>query len=211
MLRNWIDRGGISLLAMCMVLLGGCSMSPGRKIVTTTGDEALYAPEVVDAYAHALGQMDAGKLDRAEAEFLKLASAHPDLAGPLTNLGILSRQRGDTEAALQWLNKATQVCTNCAPSWTELGVLQRRAGHFDEAEKAYLRALESDPDYALAHYNLGVLYDLYQQRHEPALEHYERYVALSDDAGSSRQVGKWIADLRRRLGEGPRTAQAGDL
>ncbi|HHQ15189.1 MAG TPA: tetratricopeptide repeat protein [Chromatiales bacterium] len=210
-MHNWIDRSGISALMVCLFMLGGCSMSAGRKAVTATGDDALYPPEVVDAYAHALGLMDAGKMNKARTELTKLANAHPDLAGPLTNLAILARQDGDTEAAVKWLNKATQVCTHCAPSWTELGIIQRRAGNFDAAEKAYLKALESDPDYAPAHYNLGVLYDLYQQRHEPALEHYERYVALSDDADSNKQVGKWIADLRRRLGEGPRTARAGEL
>ncbi len=199
------------MLVVCLFMLGGCSMSTGRKAVTVADDETSYSPEIVDAYAHALGLMDAGKTDKARTEFRKLADAHPDLAGPLTNLAILARQDGDMDAAVEWLNKATQVCTNCAPGWTELGIIQRLSGHFDAAEKAYLKALESDPDYAPAHYNLGVLYDLYQQRQEPALKHYERYVALSDDADSKKQVGKWIADLRRRLGEGPRTARAGEL
>ncbi len=212
MLHNLIDRGGISVSVVLLFTLGGCVMTADRdRTVVADGEATLYAPEVVDAYAHALGLMDAGSFDQAAAEFTKLADAHPDLAGPMTNLAILAQRSGDTDTAIEWLNRATRVCTNCAPSWVQLGIIRRRAGQFDEAEAAYLQALQSDPDYALAHYNLGVLYDLYQQRHEPALEHYERYVALSNDETSNRQVDKWIADLRRRLDSGPRTAQAGEM
>ncbi|MEE8308357.1 MAG: hypothetical protein V3R81_13905, partial [Gammaproteobacteria bacterium] len=50
---------------------------------------------------------------------------------------------------------------------------------------------------ALAHYNLGVLLDLYLKRPAEALPHYERYQTL---AGEDERVTKWIIDLRRRLG-----------
>ena len=81
-------------------------------------------------------------------------------------------------------------------------------GRFAEAEQAYRSALASDPHYALAHYNLGLLYELYQQRHQLAVEHYEQYVALAGDKQAAAEVGKWIADLRRRLGQPARTARA---
>ena len=61
------------------------------------------------------------------------------------------------------------MCTSCAPVWNGLGVLHRQQGQFSEAEQAYLQAIELDPGYALAYYNLAVLYDLYMQRPELAL------------------------------------------
>jgi tetratricopeptide (TPR) repeat protein len=72
-----------------------------------------------------------------------------------------------------------------------------------EAEAAYMKAVTADPDYALAHYNLGVLNELYLQRLDLALQHFERY---QDLGGDDEQVTKWIADLKRRLGSTERTA-----
>jgi tetratricopeptide (TPR) repeat protein len=74
----------------------------------------------------------------------------------------------------------------------------RREGAFTEAEAAYRRAIATDPNYALTHYNLGVLLDLYLRRPEEALECYELYQSLL--AEPNQTVGRWIVDLRRRLG-----------
>jgi len=86
-------------------------------------------------------------------------------------------------------------------------MLLRRNGKFLEAEAAYLKAVTVNPDYALAHYNLGVLNELYLQRLDVALRHFETYQAL---AGDDRQVEKWITDLRRRVAATQRTANAAD-
>jgi tetratricopeptide (TPR) repeat protein len=86
-------------------------------------------------------------------------------------------------------------------------MLQRRNGKFLEAEAAYLKAVTVSPDYALAHYNLGVLCELYLQRLNEALQHFVAYQSL---VGEDRQVEKWIADLRRRVAANQRTARALD-
>jgi len=83
---------------------------------------------------------------------------------------------------------------------TQLGILLREDGKFAAAEKAYRRALETDPDHALAHYNLGVLLDIYMRRSAEALAHYEAYQASL--AQPDETVGRWIIDLRRRAGNG---------
>ena len=49
----------------------------------------------------------------------------------------------------------------------------------------------------------GVLNELYFQRLDTALQHYEQYQALS---GGDEQVEKWISDLKRRIGANERTA-----
>jgi tetratricopeptide (TPR) repeat protein len=86
-------------------------------------------------------------------------------------------------------------------------MLFRRNGKFLEAEAAYLKAVTVSPDYALAHYNLGVLYELYLQRLDEALQHFVAYQSI---VGEDRQVEKWIADLRRRVAANQRTANATD-
>ncbi|MFQ5981897.1 MAG: tetratricopeptide repeat protein, partial [Woeseiaceae bacterium] len=85
----------------------------------------------------------------------------------------------------------------------QLGMLLRRQGKFVEAEAAYLKAVTASPDYALAHYNLGVLNELYFQRLDAALQHFERYQEIE---GEDKQVTKWIADLKRRLSAQQKTA-----
>ena len=66
-----------------------------------------------------------------------------------------------------------------------------------------MKAINADPNYALAHYNLGVLNELYLQRLDVALQHFEHYQLLS---GDDKQVTKWIADLKRRIDVSRRTA-----
>lgn len=211
MLHYWIDRSW-PCLAAALLVLTGCASAPERseKAAEVEGDVApTYPPAVLEKYAYALGLMDAGQSAEAAAAMRKLTEKYPQYAGPYTNLAILAAADGDDEAAGAYLQQALEVCANCAPAWNQIGIMHRKAGRFAQAEEAYLAAVASDPEYALAYYNLGVLYDLYRQQHELAVEHYEHYVALSADAEGARQVDKWIADLRRRLGESPRTAQAG--
>jgi len=82
-------------------------------------------------------------------------------------------------------------------------MLLRRQGQFSAAEAAYERAIAARPDYALAHYNLGVLNELYLRHLDVALLHFETYQAL---AGEDKQVEKWIVDLKRRVQANQRTA-----
>jgi tetratricopeptide (TPR) repeat protein len=86
-------------------------------------------------------------------------------------------------------------------------MLLRRNGNFLEAEAAYLKAVTVSPEYALAHYNLGVLNELYLQRLEAALHHFEIYQSLVSE---DKQVAKWIKDLTRRIAANQRTANVAD-
>jgi hypothetical protein len=43
---------------------------------------------------------------------------------------------------------------------------------------------------------LGILYDLYLDQPQQALEQYERYIAL---AGENKQVAGWVVELRKRV------------
>ena len=213
MLHNWTERLTSGHTALVLLLaLGACAGAPKHvEVAEGEGDTAPDWPAAaLRDYERALGLMDAGRDEDASRQLSELADRYPEYAGPLMNLGLLAARNGDSEAASGYFKLATSICATCAPAWNQLGILHREHGRFAEAEEAYRQALASDPDYALAHYNLGVLYDLYQGRHAAAVEHYERYVALAGGSGDTRQVDRWIADLRRRLGEPPRAAQIGE-
>ena len=152
------------------------------------------------AYARALAAMRAENWLEAELELEQLTLEHPEYPGPHVNLALVylhDERRADARAALE---RALDVDPGHAAANTQLGILLREDGKFEEAEAAYRRALETDPDHALAHYNLGVLLDVYLRRTAEALEHYEAYQASL--AEPNETVGRWIIDLRRRVGNG---------
>jgi lipoprotein NlpI len=101
------------------------------------------------------------------------------------------------------VDQALEVDPEFAPALNHLGLLLRRNGKFQEAESAYLKAITVSPDYALAHYNLGVLNELYLQRLDVALQHFEQYQQL---VGGDEEVAKWIIDLTRRVEAGQQSA-----
>ena len=52
----------------------------------------------------------------------------------------------------------TGVSKAAAYSWLNYGVSLEKTGFPDESEKAYLKALQRNPKFAQAHYNMAILY-----------------------------------------------------
>jgi Tfp pilus assembly protein PilF len=191
------------------LLAAGCSLvGAGRSPDSAeTAAESGPLPAVMADYSLVLAKMQAGDEAAADSALQDFSAEHPDLAGPLLNLALLRMREGDEAAARDYFGKAAAVCANCAPVWNGMGMLNRRQGQFGAAEQAYLKAIDIDPGYALAYYNLAILYDLYIQRPELALVNYEQFISLEVDDGNA-EVERWIADLRRRVSAMPTTARA---
>lgn len=203
-------HGLIRAVAILGVLLSvGCSLAGGGRTADNAPSAAAPgpSPEVMADYSAALAQLQAGDDTAAAAALTAFSAEHPELAGPLLNLALLRMRQGDEAAAGELFTQANAVCTSCAPVLNGLGVLYRQQGQFGEAEQAYLKAIELESGYALAYYNLAVLYDLYIQRPELALENYQQYLRLGSEQ-SDAEVERWIADLRRRVSAMPTTARA---
>ncbi len=174
-----------------------------RGADSADGDAGASALELVPeaaaaAYARALSAMRGENWLEAELELEQLTLEHPEYPGPHVNLALVYLNDGRSADARAALERALEVDRGHAAANTQLGILLREDGKFAEAEAAYRRALESDPDHALAHYNLGVLLDIYLRRTAEALAHYEAYQASL--AEPNETVGRWIIDLRRRVG-----------
>jgi tetratricopeptide (TPR) repeat protein len=158
-------------------------------------------------YEQAAAAMAAGDFLDAELRFKEFLLRYPDYPGAYVNLAIIHANNNDSEATEAALDAALQLNPNNPEALNQLGMLLRRNGKFLEAEAAYLKAVTVRPDYALAHYNLGVLNELYLQRLDEALRHFETYQEL---VGDDKQVEKWISDLKRRVAATQRTANAAD-
>jgi len=198
------------LFAMAGCTATGSKPSPSGQRAGGTAAEA--APREVPAQARTLFEqaaaaMAAGDAVDAELRFQEFLLQYPDYPGAYVNLAILRAGNGDDEGAKAAVESALALDPDNAPALNQKGLLLRREGKFFEAEAAYLKAVTASPEYALAHYNLGVLNELYLQRLDVALQHFEKYQEL---VGSDAQVEKWIVDLRRRVTAQQRTANVAE-
>jgi len=180
---------------LIMLLLTACSTQPQRPEQAAV--PAPLTPNQAQQYRQALDLMAAGDYAAAEHPLQAVSRARPDLAGPRFNLGLVYTRTERRKAALASLREAARLNPKLAAAHNQIGILQRQAGDFQAARRAYKQALTADPDYAKAHLNLGILYDLYLRQPALALEHYQRYQALSGT--NERTVQLWIVDLRQRL------------
>jgi tetratricopeptide (TPR) repeat protein len=146
------------------------------QVDTARAKQGVYDEWVRQSFA-ALAQLSPGRYAKAE------------VGGPQVDDARLA----DVEANFR--QAAAAVPANPVAE-NELGIVERRLGKFSDAEAAYRMALEAQPDFAPAHLNLGVLYDLYLDQPQQALEQYERYMAI---AGDDKQVAGWVAELRKRV------------
>jgi tetratricopeptide (TPR) repeat protein len=211
--RHFIDRTGLRLALLGIAVAATGCASNGSAPEATDRDRAGQAavdpraaevpPEAQTMYEQAVAVMASGDFLDAELRLKEFLLQYPGFPGAYVNLAIIHVNNEDDEDARQAVDAALAIDPDYAPALNQLGMLLRRNGKFLEAEAAYLKAVTAAPDYALAHYNLGVLNELYLQRLDSALQHYERYQAL---VGEDPQVEKWITDLRRRVSASQRTA-----
>lgn len=186
-------RGAVMVGLVAVV--AGCASSPrsGDSPVRSgaasvaVGNSARQAPspEARESFEQALAAMREARYGEARAMLEALAEAHPELSGPATNLGIIvARVDNDSARALQHFRSAVAANPGNAVAHNWIGVLLRQRGAHDAAERAYLRALEAQPDYADAHRNIGILYDVHLGDPGKARQHYQRYLDLDHEQGS---------------------------
>ena len=219
---------GIALAsAGCASSYPGAAVPPaGESAAAPVSDEqapmALAPPQALTMFKQAAALMAGGDFDAAERHLQAFLLRYPGYPAAHVNLAILYSEAGDDAAVQREIDAALALDPVYAPALNQQGLLFRRNGKFLEAEAAlvispfnvrrkiagaYLKAVTAAPDYALAHYNLGVLNELYLQRLDTALKHFERYQEL---VGEDKQVEKWISDLRRRVAANQRTANVAE-
>ncbi len=215
LLQRFIDNSRTAVSVLVVLALAGCAGGGATKAPrpeaqaaeAVAGDAVEIPAQALTLYEQAAASMAAGDFVDAELRFKEFLLQYPQFPGAHVNLAIIHANNENNEAARSALDAALALNPNHAAALNQMGMLLRRNGNFLEAEAAYLKAVTVSPDYALAHYNLGVLNELYLQRLDVALQHFETYQRL---VGEDKQVEKWIADLRRRVAASQRTANVAD-
>ena len=214
-LRRFIDGRSPAAGLLLLLAAAGCGSGAGRQAdqperragaaQPAAARSAMpgIPPQAQTLFEQATAVMAAGDFADASLRFEEFVLLYPDYPGAYVNLAIIHANGNNDERTRAALDSALALDPGHPAALNQLGMLLRRNGHFLEAEAAYLKAVTVSPDYALAHYNLGVLNELYLQRLEAALHHFEIYQGL---VGEDKQVEKWITDLRRRVAANRRTA-----
>ena len=217
LLQRCIDRSRWLIVPALALVIVGCASSGSSERPDRDAEAAPVAPRAVNLedvppealtmYEQAVAAMASGDFLDAELRFQEFLLRYPNFPGAHVNLAIIHSQNENDAAAQTEIDAALALDPNNAAALNQQGMLFRRNGKFIEAEAAYLKAVTASPDYALAHYNLGVLNELYLQRLDVALQHFQNYQAL---VGEDKQVERWITDLTRRVAASQRTANVAE-
>ena len=217
----------IGYLALILLFLSGCSTiplggnAPADSSASSEAAQATTAPETappalqpnpylqsktrvskqtLKQFDQALELMRQQHWQEARPVLLGLTATEPKLSGPWANLGIVYRELGEQDQALEAFAQAITLNPDNYDAYSQLAVLHRQRGEFEQAEAYYQDILERWADHQGAHKGLGILYDLYMGKLELALPHYERAYEISQITGQEdRALKGWVADSRRRL------------
>jgi tetratricopeptide (TPR) repeat protein len=163
--------------------------------------EPIPEPEPIDfnqqLYEQAITALKAGDTEIGLELLFELSTVAPEKPFLFTNLGLAYLKLNKIDLAEQAFTEAVSNDGKDAVAHNHLGILQRQKGQFENALKRYQRAIDIDQDYAAAHLNLGILFDIYLQDLNKALLQYEKYQALITEEDA--QVAGWIVDIQRRI------------
>jgi tetratricopeptide (TPR) repeat protein len=123
-------------------------------------------------------EQQAGRPREAMEAFSKSVQHNPNLAQSWSALGLLHAEKGDTYLAVSMFTRAIHEDPADARAHNYLAIAAKTLGWRDAAEMELMRALELNPDYGIANFNLALLY---LDQKPPALElakrHYDKALA----------------------------------
>jgi tetratricopeptide (TPR) repeat protein len=118
----------------------------------------------------------AGRLSEAETLYLEILKEEPDNPDALYFSGVLARQQGRRDAAIDYIVKAVSAAPANSLYHTTLGNIFKDASDFKSAEESYRRAIACDPKHAEALLNLGNVLQQ-QNRIDQAIACYRQLLA----------------------------------
>jgi len=125
-----------------------------------------------------LAYLNLGKLKEAEHCFRKNLLL---TTSSYFNLGLALHRQKKYDEALQNFLRAVELVPDDAEYWDLVGNAYLELKQLDEAQKALEKAIEIDPTYPLAHYDLGVVFSRIKGRESDAMKMFRQAITLNPD------------------------------
>lgn len=186
-------------LPLLLLVLTGCTTVVSPKPASQSGADSLgaSADNETGLYRQAITELNNSQLDQAETDLMTITRSRPELAGPWANLALIDIKKNNLESASKNLAKALEKNPKMPQAYNLLGYIETSKGNFNKAADDYQQAITLKQDYALAHYNLALLNDIYLQDIKVAIEHYKRYLELTGN--QDKKTADWVQELERNL------------
>lgn len=184
------------LLAIAFMITS-CSTTPTQSQKNATITKSSLSEDDLKIYREAMSQITAGTPNKAKQSLQKLTQSNPGHFGSWINLATVSYNEKNLQEASMALEHAKAIDPNPAEIYNLAGLINVEKGEYNDAEKNYTAAITRNNNYAAAHYNLALLYDLYYQDMENAVIHYEKYLSLSDN--TDKATSSWVNELKQKM------------
>ncbi len=158
-------------------------------------DQGMYA-EAIDAFNKALEKdpeqpgilarvADAysklNKNDEALSYYQKAIELSPADPALYTNMGVVLSNMGKTEESQQAFQKAAAMSPgSAAQSFYNIGVTQVNAGNSEAAANSFKQAIEADPNFSEAYYQLGMSLSGNPDTIPAAIEALQKYIQIGE-------------------------------
>lgn len=176
------------------------------QVYAATGRPALAIPQFESVLARkpddkgsriaiAWCRLQMGQVD--ECERLVNDVLRDEAEAPLASLymGMIASRRGDLDAALRYLQQAEQADTPGPDLQCQIGNVHLRARRWEDARRAFQKALDIDPDSAEAHDGLGVAYRCQGRPAEAVHEHMQSIGLLHHRPQTHIHLGLALAEV----------------
>jgi tetratricopeptide (TPR) repeat protein len=122
----------------------------------------------------------AGMYTDTETLMRQTLARNPDCSMAHNNLGLLLRNQGHVEEAMEHFHKSIQINPNSFEALNNLGVTLAVKGRLDEAIAHFQSALQISPAFAEAWYNLGIAL-LQKGNVDEAITHFQKAMQIKPD------------------------------
>ncbi|MBU0678106.1 MAG: tetratricopeptide repeat protein [Verrucomicrobia bacterium] len=138
-----------------------------------------------------------GRFDDAVEQYQMVLTIYPQLIGAHRNLGLIHLRQKNYVAALKAFAEAEKEGDTEVGVVNNLGVAALHLDEVNQAEDAFLRALDIQPDYSAARFNLGVLY-LKDKKWDKAVIRLSQYLeAAPEDMKAAHSLAYALIQLER--------------
>jgi tetratricopeptide (TPR) repeat protein len=118
--------------------------------------------------------------------YLDMIESGKATAAQVNDFAAYVAKRGMPRVALAFQEHALRLEENDPTLWLNLGTIRRTVGSLGPAASAFKKAIAIDPVNAMAHYNLGAVYDA-QKNYDEAIDEYRRALVLDPDLADPRK------------------------